>query len=103
MFVMTIYTTTNTRLIRTNNLVFLGLITLVLGCGIWLVPLGCIRLSTLAALVTLWLLVLVSFPIIIFLRIRGISRALLCIHLAFRRQWLLWHRLGMHRRWGRLC
>ena len=88
MYVVTMYTTTCTSLIRTNSLVFLVLATLLLVVGVRLVPLRFAKLVTLVTLVTL--------PLIIFLRILGIIITLLCKHLTLRGRWLLG--LRMHGR-----
>jgi len=86
------------RFVCTKGLVLVGLITMLLVCSARPVPLGCVELITLATLVTMCLLVLVSFPLILFLGIERIICDLPSIHLTLRRQWLLWQRLIMHGR-----
>lgn len=76
MSVMALYTTTCTKLARTNNLVLLGMVSLFLVVGVRLVPRGLIRLITLVTLVTL--------SLIVFLLVLGIGFTLLCIHLTLR-------------------
>ena len=62
MCIVAIYTTTCIRLVRTNNLVLLGLAALLLVVGVRLVTLGFTRLVTLVTLITL-----VTLPLILFL------------------------------------
>ena len=62
MCLMAMYTTTCTRLVCMNNLLLLGLDSLLLVIGVWLVPLGFTRLIVLITLVTL-----VTLPLILFL------------------------------------
>ena len=69
---MAMYTTTCIRLVHTNSLVMLGLATLLWVVGVRLAPLGFIRLITLIIMVTL-----VTFSLILFLRILGIGHTLL--------------------------
>jgi len=91
MCTMVMYTTTCTRLVRTNNLFFLGLASLLLVVNVRLVPLGFPRLVSLITLVTL-----VTLPLIHFLRILGIGRNLLHKHLTLSGRWLVG--LRMHGR-----
>lgn len=72
MSIMAIYTKIGTRLVHTNRLVLLRLAALLLVVTVRLVPLGFTRLITLITLATL-----VTFPIILFCQIFGISRTLL--------------------------
>ena len=64
MSIMSMYTTTCTRLVHTNILILLALVALLLVVGVRMVPLGFIRLITSVSLVTL-----VTFPLILFLQI----------------------------------
>jgi len=61
MSIIAMYTTKCTRLVHTNGLVLLGMITLLLIIGVRLVPLGFIQLITLVTSVTLFYLFLYSF------------------------------------------
>jgi len=71
MSIIAMYTTTSTRLFHTNNLVFIGLVSLLMVFSVRMLPLGFIRLITLVTLVTL-----IIFPLIHFLRILGIGHTL---------------------------
>lgn len=84
MCIVAMYNTTCTRLICTDILVMLGLITLLLVVGVRLVPLGFTMTVTLTTMVTL-----VIFSLILFLQILGIGSTLLFKHLTLRGQWLL--------------
>jgi len=88
---MVMYTTTCTRLIRTNSLVLLELAIILLVVSVRLVSLGFTRLVTFITLVTL-----VTLPLIPFLRILEIGINMLCKHLTLRERWLLG--LSMHGR-----
>jgi len=79
MFIMAIYAATCIRFVRMKTLVLLGLSTLLLGCGIRLVSLRCIRWWTLAILITFRLWVFFTFPLVPFLGFRGIGYTLLSI------------------------
>ena len=61
---MAMYTTTCTRIVRTNSLVLLGLTSLLLVVSVRLVPLGFTMLITLITLITV-----VTFPLILFLHV----------------------------------
>lgn len=76
MCIMAMYTITCTRFVCVNTLVLLRLATLLLIVGVRLIPLGFTRVTTLITLVT--------FPIILFLRILGIGSTLLRKQLALR-------------------
>ena len=71
MSIVSIYTATSTWFVHMNTLVFLGFFALLLGCGIKLGSLMCIGWWTLITLITLRLLVLVSFPLVPFLGVGG--------------------------------
>lgn len=79
MCIMAMYTTKCTRFFRTNNLVLLGMATLLVVVSVRLVPLGFTRFITLITLVTL--VTLVTLLLIIFLQILGIGCTLLRKHL----------------------
>lgn len=88
MCIVAMYTTTYTRLIHKNNVVFLGLATLLVVVGVRLILLGFTRLVTLVTLVTI--------PLILVLLILGISIILLCKYVTLRGWWL--HGQRMHGR-----
>jgi len=88
---MSMYTTTCTRLVHTNNIILLGLVDMLPVVGVRFVPMEFTRLATLIALVTH-----VTLPLILFLLIFGIGRTLLRKHLALSGRWLLG--LRMHGR-----
>ena len=79
MSIMSMYTTTCTRLVHTNSLVLLRLVALFFVFYVRLVPLGFIRLITLVTLVTLVTLLLIPF-----LQTLRIGHTLLCIDLTLR-------------------
>ena len=103
MSIMDIYTATGTSFVHTNTIFLIGLSTLLLGCEIRLGSLWCIRWWTLATLISLRLLVPVTFPLVPFLGVRGIGHNLLSIHLTLWRRLLLWKRWSKHGGLGHWC
>lgn len=86
------YTTTCTRIIRTNNLVFLGLAALLLVVGV--------RLVNIVSLITIvTMIALVTLTLILFLQIMGIGITLLRKHLTLMGWWLL----GLRMHWRLRC
>lgn len=101
MSIMSIYTKKGTIFVRTNCLIFLGFSALMLGREIRLVSMKLIRWWTLPTLITLSLLVSITFTLVSFLVVGWIDYTLLSIKLTFWGRLLLWQRWRRH--WGLGC